>query len=124
MASEGVASPRSARAKAARSPSPAGRAAKPVKGKSTVVAPKGKGKSFGFFGRHGNVYLYIPNLIGAMGELHGRRGGENAHRTSSPTPRALRVDGIRGVLTPFLVNSQGTSASLRLRAPSPSLSTT
>lgn len=70
---------------AARSPSPAGRA-KPAEKKSTVVAPKGKGKSFGFFGRHGNVYLYIPNLIGAWG--HRRRPREHTQRARCVTSRS------------------------------------
>ena len=77
----------------AASPGPRGRAgASPSPAPTKAVAKTAK-KGTSFFSRHGNVYVYVPNLIGARvrDRLHARRqlgaarrgdcrGGPPAHR--------------------------------------------
>ncbi len=53
------------------SPAPRGRAALSPAAASPAASPRPVAKraakaKVGFFGRHGNVYLYVPNLIGAF----------------------------------------------------------
>ena len=59
----------------AASPGPRGRAgASPSPAPTKAVAKTAK-KGTSFFSRHGNVYVYVPNLIGARvrDRLHARR---------------------------------------------------
>ena len=57
------------------SPGPRGRAgASPSPAPAKAVAKAAK-KGGGFFTRHGNVYLYVPNLIGACARDHRTRTG-------------------------------------------------
>ena len=48
------------------SPSPRGRAGASPSPPPVKAVAKAAKKSSGFFSRHGNVYVYVPNLIGAL----------------------------------------------------------
>ena len=105
------------------SPSPRGRAgASPSPAPAKAVAKTAKkGSSGGFFTRHGNVYLYVPNLIGARARDPGARAGSWAQHGGAiavaARPRAARW---RGQTTLMHAESRSRArAGRQPRAPLP-----